>query len=236
MKIIKNILGGIVDFLMLVVIVIAIGITLISLTSDNNNVSKIGKYIPLNVKTNSMEPTIMEGDFIIMEECDPTNLQVGDVIAYFATEQDKVIVKTHRIVTVDSSSGTNSYITRGDNNEVDDPIPVFPTDIIGKWHNVRLAKVGTILDFVSSQTGFLICIVLPLFVLFIYQIYKFVVVVIEEKNAANAKNEEAILAAAERIKAKKEQQAQEESKQDEEKEVTETKEKNNKKSEKKEEK
>ena len=184
------------------------------------------------VKKNSMEPTIMEGDFIIMEECDPANLQVGDVIAFFATEQDKVIVKTHRIVTIDSSSGANSYITRGDNNQVDDPIPVFPTDIIGKWHNVRLAKVGTVLDFVSSQTGFLICIVVPLFILFVYQIYKFVVVVIEEKNAANAKNEEAILAAAERIKAKKEQQVQEKSKQDEEKEVAEPKEKTDKKSEK----
>lgn len=201
MKIIKNVIGGIVDFLMLIVIVFAIGVTLISLNSDNNDISKIGKYIPLNVKTDSMEPTIMEGDFIIMEECDPNTLQVDDVIAFFANEQDKVIVKTHRIVLINDENGDKSYITRGDNNPAADEVPVFPADVIGKWHDVKISKVGTILDFISSQTGFLICIVLPLLILFIYQIYRFIVVIIEEKNAATVKNNAAILAAAEKIKA-----------------------------------
>ena len=92
MKIIKKILGGLVDFLMLVIIVIAIGVTLVSLTSDNNGVSKIGTYIPLIVKTSSMEPTIMKGDFIIVEECDPYKLKIGDVISFLSSEQNEYIV------------------------------------------------------------------------------------------------------------------------------------------------
>ena len=184
MKTLKKILGGIVDFLMLVVIVFAIGVTLISLNSGNNNVSKIGKYIPLNVKTNSMESTIMKGDFIVAEEVDTKDLKVGDVISFLATEQDTVIVKTHRIISIDDSTNDVSFITRGDNNEVNDSVPVFPSDVVGKWNNLRLSKVGTILDFVGSQMGFLFCIVLPLLILFVYQIYKFIVVIIEEKNAA----------------------------------------------------
>lgn len=174
---------------MLVVIVFAIGVTLISLTSDNNNVSKIGKYIPLNVKTNSMEPTIKKGDFIIMEECDVSTLKVGDVIAFFANEENQTIIKTHRIVEIDDKTSDKSFITRGDNNAINDSIPVFPSDVVGKWHDVRLAKVGTVLDFISSQYGFLFCIVLPLLILFIYQIYRFIIVIIEEKNAAYKKNE-----------------------------------------------
>ena len=184
MKTLNKILGGIVDFLMLVVIVFAIGVTLISLNSGNNNVSKIGKYIPLNVKTNSMEPTIMKGDFIVAEEVDTQDLKVGDVISFLATEEDTVIVKTHRIISIDDSTNDVSFITRGDNNEVNDSVPVFPSDVVGKWNNLRLSKVGTILDFVGSQMGFLFCIVLPLLILFVYQIYKFIVVIIEEKNAA----------------------------------------------------
>lgn len=184
MKILKKVFGGIVDFLMLVVIVFAIGVTLISLNSGNNNVSKIGKYIPLNVKTNSMEPTIMKGDFIVAEEVDTKDLKVGDVISFLATEEDTVIVKTHRIISIDDSTNDVSFITRGDNNEVNDSVPVFPSDVVGKWNNLRLSKVGTILDFVGSQMGFLFCIVLPLLILFVYQIYKFIVVIIEEKNAA----------------------------------------------------
>lgn len=184
MKTLKKVFGGIFDFLMLVVIVFAIGVTLISLNSGNNNISKIGKYIPLNVKTNSMEPTIMKGDFIVAEEVDTKDLKVGDVISFLATEQDTVIVKTHRIISIDDSTNDVSFITRGDNNEVNDSVPVFPSDVVGKWNNLRLSKVGTILDFVGSQMGFLFCIVLPLLILFVYQIYKFIVVIIEEKNAA----------------------------------------------------
>lgn len=190
MKTLKKVFGGIVDFLMLVVIVFAIGVTLISLNSGNNNISKIGKYIPLNVKTNSMEPTIMKGDFIVAEEVDTKDLKVGDVISFLATEEDTVIVKTHRIISIDDSTNDVSFITRGDNNEVNDSVPVFPSDVVGKWNNLRLSKVGTILDFVGSQMGFLFCIVLPLLILFVYQIYKFIVVIIEEKNAALKANKQ----------------------------------------------
>ncbi len=185
MKVVKSILGGIVDFLMLLVIIAALGVTLVSLTSNDSGVSKIGKYIPLSVQTESMQNTIYKGDFILMEECDVASLKVGDVISFFTTEQEQVIIKTHRIVEIDEKSGSKSFITRGDNNEVDDYVPVFPSDVIGKWGGVRIAYVGSILDFVSSQYGFLLCIILPLFALFIYQIYRFIIVIIEEKSASS---------------------------------------------------
>ena len=182
MKTVKKILGGIVNFIMLLIIIFAIFVTVISLTSDNNKISKIGKYIPLNVKTDSMAPTIREGDFIVMEECDVSKLKEGDVIAFFANEQDKVIIKTHRIVNIMGEDQNKSFITRGDNNNVDDNVPVFPNDVIGKWDDVRVPKAGKVLDFVTSKLGFLFLIVVPLLILFIYQIYKFIVVIIEEKN------------------------------------------------------
>lgn len=212
MKTLKKVLGGIFDFLLLIVIIFAIGITLISLTSDKNNVSKIGKYIPLNVMTDSMEPTIMEGDFIIMEECDPQSLEVGDVISFLATEQDHVIIKTHRIVDVDTSSGFKSFTTRGDNNAVNDSIPVFSADIIGKWTDIKLPKVGKIINFVSSKTGFLICIIFPLLILFIYQIYKFIVVIMEERANSKLNDEAAILEAAAKIQAERAKKEEEKNK------------------------
>lgn len=216
METLKKVIGGIFDFFLVIIIVCAIGVTLISLTSDNNNVSKIGKYIPLNVMTDSMEPTIMEGDFIIMEECDPESLEVGDVISFLATEQDYVIIKTHRIVAVDTSSGFKAFTTRGDNNDVNDSVPVFSADIVGKWNDVKIPKLGKVLNFISSKTGFLVCIVLPLLVLFIYQIYKFIVVVMEERGNSKLNDEAAILEAAAKIQA--ERAAKEEKKKDKEKE------------------
>ena len=92
----------------------------------------------------------MKGDFIVAEEVDTKDLKVGDVISFLATEEDTVIVKTHRIISIDDSTNDVSFITRGDNNEVNDSVPVFPSDVVGKWNNIRLSKVGTILDFVGS--------------------------------------------------------------------------------------
>ena len=190
MKIVKNIISAIVDVVMLFIIIAAAGVTLVSLTSNSDGISKIGKYIPLNVKTNSMEDTIYQGDFIIIEEVDPNALKLGDVISFKAAEQEKIIIKTHRIVDIDRDGGVK-FITRGDNNEADDNVPVYTSDVVGIWKGVRLSKVGYILDFVSGRYGFLFFIVLPLFILFIYQIYKFIVVIIEEaQNAAINKSKE----------------------------------------------
>ena len=182
MKIVKKILGGLVNFVMLLIIIFAIFVTIISLTSDESKVSRIGKYIPLNVKTDSMNPTIKKGDFIVVEDCDVSKLKKGDVIAFFTNVEDRVIIKTHRIINVMGEGSNKSFITQGDNVEVNDSIPVFPSDILGKWNDLRVPKFGTVLDFVSSKLGFLFVVVVPLLILFIYQIYKFIVVIIEEKN------------------------------------------------------
>ena len=190
MKIIKKILGGLVNFAMLLIIIFAIFVTIISLTSDDNKVSKIGKYIPLNVKTDSMDPTIKKGDFVVVEECDISKLKKGDVIAFFTNVKDQVIIKTHRIIQIHGEDSKISFITQGDNVEVNDSIPVYPNDIVGKWDNVRIPKAGTVLDFVTSKLGFLFVIVVPLLILFIYQIYKFIVVIIEEKNNSKKEKED----------------------------------------------
>ena len=190
MKIIKKILGGLVNFVMLLIIIFAIFVTIISLTSDDNKVSKVGKYIPLNVKTDSMNPTIKKGDFIVVEECDTSKLKKGDVIAFFTNVKDQVIIKTHRIIQIHGEDNNKTFITQGDNVEVNDSVPVYPNDIVGKWDNVRIPKAGTVLDFVTSKLGFLFVIVVPLLILFIYQIYKFIVVIIEEKNNSKKEKED----------------------------------------------
>ena len=188
MKVFNKIFLVIVDFLMLVVIVIAFGVTLFSLNLDKNGVSSFGKYIPLSIQSDSMRDTIYKGDFIIVEEHNIDYLKVGDIIAFFTTEQEQVVIKTHRIVKIYEKNGSKSFVTRGDNNQVDDYIPVYPSDIIGKWEGIRIACFGSVLDFISSQYGFLLCIILPLFALFIYQIYRFIIILIEENNSISKEN------------------------------------------------
>lgn len=47
----------------------------------------------------------------------------------------------------------------------------------------KVSKLGTFMDFLSSSTGFLLVIVLPLLLFFIYQVYHLIMVGIELKKA-----------------------------------------------------
>ena len=73
-------------------------------------------------------------------------------------------------------------MTKGDNNLIADVHMITDGDIVGKFVT-RLPKFGKVVDFLSSSMGFLLVIVLPLLVFFIYQVYHLVTVSIDLKKA-----------------------------------------------------
>ena len=75
-----------------------------------------------------------------------------------------------------------SFITRGDNNSADDEVPAYSSDIIGKWTDVKISGFGKVLDFLKTKKGFFICIIIPLAVFFLFELYKFIATIIEVKN------------------------------------------------------
>lgn len=137
--------------------------------------------MPFNIQTKSMEPTIMTGDLIITKEAEFDKLQVGDIISFLSEEQDTVIIKTHRIIKVNEQNGVKTYVTKGDNNDAEDEGYVSEEDFVGLYSGKKVGHLGTVLSFLQSRVGFFIFIIIPLFGLFIYQLYKFIVTIIEEK-------------------------------------------------------
>lgn len=185
----KKIGNTLIDILFFVVIIFAIVMIMLSVNSDNNGIATLFGYIPFSIQTGSMEPTIKTGDLIIVKEAeDNYNLQKDDIISFFALEQNKKIIKTHRIIEVKQNGQMVSYVTKGDNNTGIDEIEVAPGDIIGKYTGTRIGSLGGIYDFLNSKYGFLICIIIPLFIFFVYQIYKFIILILEMKND-NKKNQ-----------------------------------------------
>lgn len=160
-------------------IIFAATITIVSLSTREKGVSNIFGYIPFSIQTKSMEPAIKTGDLIITKKVAPEDLKKGDVISFFAKEQKKVIIKTHRIEEVKDDGIKYSYVTKGDNNGLVDEEEVLVKDIISKYDGTRIPVLGHVLDFLKSQVGFFLFIILPLFVFFIYHLYKFIVVAIE---------------------------------------------------------
>ena len=105
---------------------------------------------PLTVLTGSMTPTYPAGDVVIVKPTDEKNLQIGDVIT-FQPESDNPELTTHRIVGVVLTSDGRQYVTRGDANGADDPMPIKPEQVRGKvWYSVPY--VGYAAVWVSGQS------------------------------------------------------------------------------------
>lgn len=80
------------------------------------------------VESNSMAPAYPVDSFIFVKETAPGEIQAGDVVTYVFNENGLLV--THRVVSVDSVNQT--FVTKGDNNNVADPAPVMWGNVVGK--------------------------------------------------------------------------------------------------------
>ena len=151
-------------------------------TRDTANVSSLAGYTPMVVKTDSMAPTFYSGDLILIKKCDTSKLTEGAIICFHTIINNEYALNTHRIEKIDENENMRSYTTKGDNNAISDTHIISDGDIVGKYVG-KLSKFGHVMDFLSSRMGFLIVIVLPMLLFFIYQVYHLIMVSINLKKA-----------------------------------------------------
>ena len=151
-------------------------------TKDTNSVASIAGYTPLTVATESMEPTFGTSDLIIIHKCDPADLKEGDIITFHTIINNEYALNTHRIVDIEENNGYRSYRTKGDNNQIEDTHVIADGDIVGRYV-MKLAGVGALMTFLSSSTGFLVVIILPLLIFFVMQVYHLIMVILKLKKA-----------------------------------------------------
>ncbi|MGG1678223.1 signal peptidase I [Neobacillus sp. NRS-1170] len=142
-----------------------------------NDIPSIFGYKPLTVLTNSMQPKISAGDMIFVKNKKAVDVKVGDIITFKVTEPNtKTKLITHRVKRV-SDSG---FITKGDNNNVQDNWEVKPTDLLGEV-SIIIPNAGHIAKFVSSPIGFLIFIILPLLLFILIEVYERILKILNKK-------------------------------------------------------
>ena len=181
-KVIKAIGAAIVDILIVVLILFSVVISISSITARaNNGVPDVFGYTPFSVQTDSMKPTFVKGDYIFIEDCNTDELKVGDIITYFTIIDGQRVVNTHRIVEINDNNGLIQYRTQGDNKETNpevDKLMLSPGDVIGKYNGTRIPMLGSVIDYLSTQLGFFLVILLPVLLFTIYQIYKLISVIL----------------------------------------------------------
>ena len=184
----KKAVSIVVNVIAWIVLILAFLTTLIVFSSGRNNgVANLMGFIPLTVESDSMKPTFSKNDLIVCKEVDDINsLQKGDVITFWTIIDGKKVKNTHRIVDINEFESTRSFVTRGDNNNLDDTLPAYAGDVIGKWTEFKVGGIGKFFSFLRTKTGFFVCILIPMALFFLFELYKFIVTLIETKRPVTA--------------------------------------------------
>ena len=180
----------------LVVVSLLVTIMVLAAQKSEDGVPAIFGTSFITIETGSMKDTYFEGDLVFMTKLtreEKLNLRPGQIIT-FRTSIDinkdgkPGDLNTHRIY--EKIDGTLSYVTKGDNNPApdnqgDNPYTVHVDDIIGICtEDGKVSGLGNVIKFLKSSLGFFLCIVLPLILFFLYELYRFIAIILAEKKKA----------------------------------------------------
>lgn len=131
----------------ILILILALSIVGISGCIDSSTATSGNEPVLYVVVSNSMEPTLYEGDIAIVED-NPDNIQVGDIVIYNATWYPRPII--HRVIDIKNDSyGNTLYVIKGDNNPVPDPELVYRSQITSKVQ-YSIPKIGNIIIWIRD--------------------------------------------------------------------------------------
>lgn len=172
---IKNQIKKIITTLISVlVVVMMLLVGYLMLCNIGGKVPYIGKYSTVKIISQSMEPTIPVGTYILVKKTDPQTIKVDDVILFVS--RDPSIygkINTHRVCEINEVSGQLYFVTKGDNNPSNDQFPVPQSDLVGKYIK-NIPFLTKFANWFSNPTVFFIFVVLPAAALIIISVYDIV--------------------------------------------------------------
>lgn len=180
----KKGIKGILDFIIkllsyiCLVVLFLIAVFLIFYIVTNQVAKNKGENPLISVYTivsESMVPTIDVYDIIIDTRVnDPSSLKEGDIITFRSNfiDTDGYTI-THRIISIDNTSGETRYYTKGDHNSRQDEGYITFDNIVGKVVYIA-PKIGKIQAFVSSKFGWLLIIFIPAVGIIIMDVFRLI--------------------------------------------------------------
>ena len=182
----KRILNAVINTLLVIAILLAAMCTYVSfVSSSGSGVPSLFGIRIFSIQTESMYPTLLPGDLIFDTGVkDPGELRTGDIITYWTVINGERALNTHRIHEIYDGGGYLIFATKGDNNTLADPLTVHESEIVGKYSG-RVGGVGKVFDYLQTSTGFLIVIVIPVFLFFLFHLIQFFRVLFAYQNVKN---------------------------------------------------
>ncbi len=165
-KIVLNIINGV----SVIIIAAAVLVLLTVVLTKSGDVPNILGYSVFRVMTGSMEPAIETDSLIVVKRVEASEIKIGDVISFFS--QDPAhggAVNTHRVTAIEQNGEEWNFVTKGDANQLEDKYVTSSKDLIGKVVYVSHV-MGIIVHLLSNPLIFIPVIVLPMFVILVYNL------------------------------------------------------------------
>lgn len=102
-----------------------------------------------NIVSGSMEPTININDLIVIKKCKESEIENEDIITY---KKDDGTVVTHRVIRKNKENGEIVYVTKGDNNPVEDNGVVKYSQVHGKYL-FKIKGIGGFVEKLQKNNG-----------------------------------------------------------------------------------
>lgn len=119
------------------------------------------------VLTGSMEPSIHEGDYVIIKSVDTDKLKTGDIITFYSEESEIYgMLNTHRIVGVNENG---EFITKGDANTYEDSTATKKENVVGIYSG-KSAFLKWINSFASGKKLLMVAVIIPMLCISVYEV------------------------------------------------------------------
>ncbi len=162
-------------FLEVIIIVYVILLTSFLLCKNKFGYTQFGDYTFSNVTLFDARnnKSVNQGDLLIVKNSN--DIQVGDVIYYYTVYNDSYIIRSNPVLNIKNDDYSYLYT-------VDDsgPLSIVGTKVLGKYTHIY-PHLGTVLNVLESRLGFLFGVLLPILIVFIFQVYEFVMIIRYER-------------------------------------------------------
>ncbi len=167
----KRILKWLWEFVEVVIIVYVIFITSCILCRNKFGYTQFGNmtFVTVNDSNVKLLQNASVGELLIIKE-QKSDINNGDLIYYYVTVDEKYVVKTGIVDSKTEDDYSALYVLRDD-----DKTSVASNRVIGKYVSIHHG-LGSTLEVLESRFGFLFLVLLPILVVFIYQVYQLVIV------------------------------------------------------------
>ena len=167
----KNVFKNFWSFIEVIIVVYVIFVTSCILMRNDYGYTQFGKYTFVTISDSNSRffKDYEEGDLLIVRG-QKFNINEGDVIYYYLSLDDKYLVR-QGVVASKVEDEYSALYTLNDN----DKSSVSSSRVIGKYVSVKKGA-GRALEVLESRFGFLFLVLLPIMIVFIYQVYQLVVV------------------------------------------------------------